>query len=96
MFQAAEPAHSIFNYLQHGFLVEDPVGLVPRPEIEDFAFVDIPYRGGAKPFTGRPALLDDHLVGIGNVEGFVVHLGIGNGEVSRQVPCNRVVGLEDV
>ena len=94
LLEASQPAHGVLDDLQHGLFVKDPVGFVARPEIEDFALVDIPHCGGTKPFPGGPALLDNHLVGFGNIEGFVVHLGIGDSEISRQALCNGMIRLQ--
>ena len=44
-------------------------------KVEDTALPQVPEAAAAEPLPGRPALLQDHRVGRGHVEGLVIHLG---------------------
>ena len=49
----------------------------------------------AEPLAGGPALVEDDLVGLGDVEGLVVHLGLRQFEPLGQALGDRVLGQSD-
>src|SRR5882762_8648682 len=76
----AEPGAGIFNDFQGEFLLVDGVGFVAGAEIEDLALADFPEAGGAEMLALVPAFFEDDGVGLGDVEGLVVHFGLGDVE----------------
>jgi len=61
--------------LQGNLFLVDRKRFMSGPEVENFAFAQVPDTPAAEPIAGLPAFLKHHVVGIGNVKRLAVHLG---------------------
>ena len=71
------PSCGVGQDLERDGLLVDRVGLVAGAVVEDLALAEVPDHPAPEPLAARPALLEDDLVGVGDVERLVVHLGLG-------------------
>jgi len=73
-------------------LEEDAEGFVAGTEVEDLALAQAPQRTGSKPFAVLPALLENHGIRLGHVEGLAIHLGLRNRKLFGDAAGNGVAG----
>src|SRR5262245_15257612 len=92
---APEPSGGVGQHEERVLLLEDRIRFVSRPEVEHTAFPESPDTTAAEPFPSGPTLLKEHFVGLGNMEGLVIHLGLRDLELFGKSLSDRVVGLQD-
>ena len=67
-------------------LMENVKSLVSGPKVKHLTFAEVPYRPAAKTLSRFPRFLEHHCIGRRHMERLVVHLRLGEGELSGQAP----------